>query len=346
MGNVRMKKDKILGCLYGTALGDALGAPTEFLNMKGIREQFPPNGPIAPLENPALVTDDTQMALAVGKALVAAPFPYQADSLGSAIRQAYIDWYHDPQNNRAPGVTCLDSCENLIDGMDWIEATNISSKGCGANMRVQPVGCLAIDASTRAGIAQLQAAYTHGHATGLAAADLTAYVIHYLGTDGKPENLAHNVRQYAESQKTIYHQAWLGDLYLRAYMFPTPEAYIEHGWTECLGILDRLGNALLKMDANSDPCEIMGAGWIAEEAFGTALYCFLLYPDDPARVIQRAAFSSGDSDSIACIAGAFAGAYHGIDGWDTNWVRRIEYHDDIRELGDKLDAINSRNLVS
>ena len=47
------------------ALGDALGAPTEFLNMKGIREQFPPDGPIAPHGNPALVTDDTQMALSI-----------------------------------------------------------------------------------------------------------------------------------------------------------------------------------------------------------------------------------------------------------------------------------------
>lgn len=336
-----MKKENILGCLYGMAFGDSLGADTEFLNMKGIREQFPPNGPQAPRGNPAKVTDDTQMALAVGKALTTAPYPYQPDSLGDAIRQAFIDWYHDPENNRAPGMTCMTSCENLIDGMEWKQATNISSKGCGANMRVQPVGCLNIGENTRAAIAQFQAAYTHGHPTGLAAADLTAYVIHHLGTGGKPENLPTGVREYAESQRDTYHTEWLGDLWMRAYMLPSDEEYIEHGWLECFGILDRLDKAIQKIDYDADPCKVMGRSWIAEEAFGTALYCFLMYPDDPAKVIQRAAFSSGDSDSIACIAGAFAGAYHGLSGWDTEWVERIEYRDDIRSLAEKLDAINT-----
>jgi len=336
-----MNKQRILGCLYGMAFGDSLGADTEFLNMNDIRKQFPPNGPKALKGNPALVTDDTQMAMAVGKALVTAPFPYQPDSLGDAIRQSFIDWYHSPENNRAPGMTCLTSCENLIKGIVWIQATNMNSKGCGANMRVQPVGCLAVEATTRAGIAQLQAAYTHGHATALVAADLTAYVIHYLGTDGKAKNLLKDVRTYAESQQHIYHKKWLGDLWMQTHMFPSEQMYIEHGWSECFGILDRLDNALQNIDYDADPCLATGAGWIAEEAFGTALYCFLMYPDDPVKVIQRAAFSSGDSDSIACIAGAFAGAYHGLSSWDTNWIEHIEHRDDILNLAEKLESIHA-----
>ncbi len=343
-----MHKDKILGCLYGMAFGDALGADTEFLNMKGIRERFerfPPSGPPTLIGNPAKVTDDTQMALAVGSALITAPVPYQPDTLGNAIKQAFIAWYHDPENNRAPGVTCLDSCENLIEGLDWIDATNISSKGCGANMRVQPIACLDTSQDTRAAIAQFQAAYTHGHATGLAAADLTAYAIHYLGTGGKADTIRQAIRDYANAQRRAYHHDWLSTLYRRAMMFPTAEDYIEHGWLECLGILDRLDSAPMTLDTHDDPCKITGAGWIAEEAFGTALYCFLLSPDDPIKVIQRAIYTSGDSDSIACIAGALAGAYHGIDGWDSSWLNRIEYRDEIRLLADKLDQINTRKIT-
>lgn len=335
-----MKKDKILGCLYGMALGDALGAETEFLNMDGIRQKFPPNGPQILVGTPARVTDDTQMALAVGRALVNAPFPYEADRLGYEIKEAFIDWYHDPENNRAPGVTCLDSCENLIAGIDWVDATNISSKGCGANMRVQPVGCLNIDPVTRAGIAQLQAAYTHGHPTALAASDLTAFVIDYLGNGGSPYQVVQAVREYAESQQRVYHADWLGDeLWKRALVMPTPSDFMQHGWSECLGIINRLEKALINIDRYSDPCLATGKGWIAEEAFGTALYCFLMFPDYPMDVIQRAANTSGDSDSIACIAGAFAGAYHGIGAWDTDWVERIEYRDPIRDLGEKLHGI-------
>lgn len=47
----------ISGCFIGMALGDALGAETEFLNMSGILQRFPPTGPQAPQGHPARVTD-------------------------------------------------------------------------------------------------------------------------------------------------------------------------------------------------------------------------------------------------------------------------------------------------
>lgn len=54
-------------------------------------------------------------------------------------------------------------------------------------MRVAPVGLLpGIDADTRACLAQFQAALTHGHPTGLAASDLTAFAIHDLAQGGDP----------------------------------------------------------------------------------------------------------------------------------------------------------------
>lgn len=326
------------GCLIGMALGDALGADTEFLNVAGILQRYPPNGPQAPKGNPARVTDDTQMAIAVGDALLAAPRPYALGSLSQEFIRTFTAWYDDPENNRAPGNTCLSACEELLDGKPWVEASQISSKGCGANMRVMPVGLLNVDAATRAGIAQLQAAITHGHPTGLASSDLTAFVIADLGNGGKPDGLAERVRQYAESQRTIYHADWLGELWKRAFMLPTAKAFIEHGWTECFGVLDRLDAALLKMDRTTDPCLATGGGWIAEEAFATALLCFLMFPDDPVGVIQRAAVTSGDSDSIACIAGSFAGAYHGIDAWPADWVERIEYHDHLMHIAERLSV--------
>jgi ADP-ribosylglycohydrolase len=52
--------------------------------------------------------------------------------------------------------------------------------------------------------------------------------------------------------------------------------------------------------------------WVAEEALATALLCVLLYPDDPVAALSRAATTSGDSDSIAALAGAITGAAHGI----------------------------------
>ena len=137
--------------------------------------------------SPIRVTDDTQMAVAVGEALVAAVGgrgrALSAATLEPLLREAFVRWLNSPENNRAPGMTCLTACENLERGMPWQEATVKHSKGCGANMRVAPVGLLdgaGHNERERAAIAQFQSALTHAPPTALAASDLTAYAIAQL----------------------------------------------------------------------------------------------------------------------------------------------------------------------
>lgn len=331
------------GCLFGLAFGDALGAATEFLSVESILAQFPPDGPRSLTGNPARVTDDTQMAIAVGEALLAVEQPYTSSKLEQALRKTFVAWNISPENNRAPGVTCMRACERLADkDVPWYKATVQRSKGCGANMRVAPVGLLALGvgsvaAQQRAAIAQFQAALTHGHPTGLVAADITAAAIADLVAGGDPADLPQRLRVYARSQSTVYHAEWLGPLWQREGV-NSPQEFISRGWDECLGVLDRLDAALRNLDRASDPCSFTGEGWIAEEAFATGLLCFLMYPNDPVAAIHRAAVTSGDSDSIACLAGAFAGAHLGLDAWPTEWIERIEYQDKLMHLGQTWDG--------
>ncbi len=331
-------QNRASGCLFGLALGDALAAPTEFMRtIYEITDRFGPQGPTEPLGSPARVTDDTQMTLAVGEALVAAPRPYAPETLEEPLRQAFIAWMVSPENTRAPGMTCMSACANLRRGQPWHEATVAGSKGCGANMRVAPAGLLPdVDAATRAAIAQFQAALTHGHPTGLAASDLTACAIADLKAGGDVAGLPRRLREYALSQRRVYHDDWLGPLWQRSGM-ASPEAFIARGWDECLVVLAQLESALKNGDRGSDPCLATGDGWIAEEAFATGLLCFLLFPDDPVAAIRRAAVTQGDSDSIACLAGAFAGAYHGLAAWPDAWVQRIEYRERLAALGRAWD---------
>ena len=320
---------KVAGSLFGLAYGDALGKPTEFLTIEKIKREFGPDGP-SDLPEPALVTDDTQMALAVGEGLAEVlgdGGALSADTLAAVWSRRFVMWAMSSENNRAPGMTCLRACGALAEGAPWIEASQRGSKGCGANMRVTPVGLVpGISSSTRAGAAQLQAALTHGHPTGLAASELTAYATWWLLDGMAPADLPAALRERAGQQREVYHHSWLGELWSRGHD-RSPEDFIARGWDECLGVLDRLDTALAVRDTESDPCDATGEGWIAEEALGTALLCFLLFPDDPTRALRRAATTSGDSDSIAALAGAFAGAAYGLDAFPPDWSERIEYRD-------------------
>ena len=324
--------------MFGLAIADALGAPTEFLSLDEIVNRFGPAGPAEPSEH---VTDDTQMALAVAEALLESEKPFAPLSLERSLREHFIAWSTSPDNTRAPGATSMQACDRLADGEDWIDATVLTSKGCGANMRVAPVGLLprgrdGVTERTRAAIAQFQAALTHGHPTALAAADLTTAAIVDLAGGGDVTELTQRLRDYCESQRTVYHADWLGHLWQRPEI-QTPEEFIACGWEDCLAMLDRVEMALARMPRGQDPCEETGPGWIAEEAFGTAMLCFLMFPEDPVSAIRRAAVTSGDSDSIACITGAFCGAHLGLDAWPREWVQRIEYHDRLKCIGQAWD---------
>lgn len=332
-------KQAATGALTGLALGDALGFPTEFDDVPSILAKC---GPWRTMElpTPAIVTDDTQMTLALARGIRTAMSRglLVASRLVRPVREEFVDWYHSPENNRAPGRTCLVACRKLDGDRPWQEASQIDSKGCGANMRVAPVGLVpGLSEEQRAGAAQLQAALTHGHPTALAASDLTARAVLLLAQGAEPTGLVGQLRSYAYENRSRYLHRWLGDLWTYSHD-PTPEAFIARGWDECLQILERLAVAVRSPEPELDPCLATGDGWVAEEALATGLLCFLMFPEEPLTALRRAACTKGDSDSIACLAGAFAGAHLGAGAWPRAWADRIEYRGELVTLGALWDA--------
>ncbi|MFF0012093.1 ADP-ribosylglycohydrolase family protein [Streptomyces sp. NPDC005374] len=334
-----LTKRAATGTLVGLALGDALGFPTEFNSVPSILAKFGPWREMA-LSTPAIVSDDTQMTLAVARGLrTAMDRGVLGSDMAGPVRQEFIAWNRSPENNRAPGNTCLTAC-NLLERADlpWQDASQINSKGCGANMRVAPVGLVpGLSDEQRAGAAQLQSALTHGHPTALAASDLTARAVRLLTQGAEPGELVGMLRAYAVTNRGRYHERWLGDLWTRS-QDRTPGQFIARGWDECLAVLDRLDDAVRTASPEEDPCLATGAGWIAEEALVTGLLCFLQFPDEPLTALRRAACTSGDSDSIACLTGAFAGAHLGAEAWPVEWADRIEYGSELVTLGALWDA--------
>lgn len=326
----------VAGSLFGLAYGDAMGAPTEFRSVPEIIEMFGPGGPRdLPGQRTSLVTDDTQMALAVADGLLVALSDGGLTSalLEPSLRRFFVKWLHDPENNRAPGNTCLRACRAMASGKSWLDATVIGSKGCGANMRVTPIALPdGLSDDERAGAAQLQAAMTHGHPAALAASELTMFAVRWALDGVALTDLPAKLRDRCETQRTNYRADWIGTLSDRSE--PDPAEWIAWGWDDCLHVLDLLDLALAHPDRDVDPCAATGAGWIAEEALATALHCVLLFPDDPVSTLARAATTSGDSDSIAALAGAITGAAHGMTAWPADWPDRIEYAAELTRISD------------
>jgi len=303
-------KEAYRGCILGLAIGDALGMPTEFLLVEDIRARWGPQG-VQGLEDghwpPGHFTDDTQMTLALAEGILAAGRDAPVDEIMAEVAVEFVHWMRDPLGgHRAPGNTCLAGCGNLADGVPWRQAGVRDSKGCGSAMRAAPIGLAwpgDYERIREVGIAQSLA--THGHPCALAGSVAVAALVSMALEGVAPAEMLDRVVDLT---------ADISDEFV-AQMAVVPE------------VLD-----LLAAEAWID----LGGGWVAEEAAAGALYCFLSSPNDYRATVLRAANTDGDSDSLACIAGAISGAYNGLDAIPQQWRDRIERVGYLTDVADRL----------
>jgi len=306
-GKIKDVEQKAAGMIYGLACGDALGKPTEFLSLPEIKSCYGPEG-IKELPEPALFTDDTEMTIALAEALIEAGRE-DLETLMAAVSRHFVAWFKSIEPWRSPGITCIRACQNLARGVHWRESGISHSKGCGSVMRVTPVGFFyRRDTARMAKIAHAQGVITHGHPAAVDACRAVSLWIK-LALENVPP---------CEWLDSIYH-TW-------------PEYSWSSDWETCAA---RYREALSWAEEEK-AMDHIGQGWVAEEAALLALYCVVRYPDDYVAVVRRGANSNGDSDSIACIAGALAGALLGVKAIPHGWWGYIERSDYLANLALRL----------
>ena len=92
-----------------------------------------------------------------------------------------------------------------------------------------------------------------------------------------------------------------------------------------------------------DIVELIGTSLATQESVPAAFAVLALHPDDPWQACLTAASLGGDSDTIAAMAGAIAGACHGMDGWPADAVRTVlEINNlDLDLVAEKLLALRA-----
>ena len=254
---------------------------------------------------PGTYSDDTQMTIAVAEALLA------EDDLDAAMRAMgaeFVRWSESPDNDRAPGGTCMTGCASLAAGVPWRDAGVSDSKGCGSAMRVAPIGLrFAGERARLLEVARASSLLTHGHRAAVESAAAAALLVALALEKRTPEQMH--------------------------------RAVLEECGPRSLDLADRLGQVpgLLSADpALALSAEGLGESWVAEEAVASALWCFWRSPDDFRTTVLTAANTDGDSDSIAAIAGGISGAFNGIGAIPAAWREGVEGAARLRTLAGRL----------
>ena len=135
------KRDKIAGAIYGFAIGDAMGATTEFMTSKQIRKNY---GKVTNILGggwlhlrPGEVTDDTQMTMCVMDAVMKGP--QNLEAFIECCEHNFIDWISSKPKD--VGAQCARAIHNLMVNNEKMPVNNLAL-GNGSLMRAMPLAIL------------------------------------------------------------------------------------------------------------------------------------------------------------------------------------------------------------
>ena len=304
--------DRLRGAFSGLAIGDAVGAPFEG------RRRVARDEVTAWMRGGTALrwTDDTHMALALARSLAQNRGEVDVEHLGETFAKAYAA---EPWRGYGAGPPQIFALARR--GVPYARAaaslfSGRGSFGNGAAMRVTPVALVAApDVERTARLAAAQAFVTHIHPEAVDAAVFVATAVCRLAS---PPIISTAVPANSPTILEALHDS-----------------------CEVIGpgaVRDALGLVLDGAGAGRDPrgtARKLGCGVAARESVPAAVAA-LLVGDDIEEVLIEAVSLGGDTDTIAAIAGAMAGAVHGHRDIPDRLLGRLEASDEIERMSTQL----------
>jgi ADP-ribosylglycohydrolase len=334
-------KTRARGALYGLAIGDALGMPTQLLSRREITERWgallpgfepaPPGHPLAAGMPAGAVTDDTEQAVLLGRLLVRGGGEVDPLELATAL----VSWERDMAERGSLdllGPSTKRAVAAVMAGTPPEEA-GASGDTNGAAMRIAPVGiAVALNPPPRDDLSTLVdhvvAASRVTHNTGLALAGAAAVAAAVsAGVSGA------------------------GIAGATALAIDAARIAADRGrWVAGADVAARIkwATGLVAGRTQAQAAELIyilvGTSLATQESVPAAFAVLAAVPDDPWHACLLAASLGGDCDTIAAMAGAIAGACHGVTAFPPEAIAVIDAQGlDLAPLADDLYALRSRS---
>jgi ADP-ribosylglycohydrolase len=305
--------NRAAGALWGLAVGDALGMPTQLLSPARIGERFgaittfetpDPDHPIAAGLPAGSVTDDTEQALLLAQVLQPGGHLDQR-RWATALR----DW---ESRVRARGSLDLlgpstrRALHALQDGVPVEEAGHAGVTN-GAAMRIAPLAiAVAADPLDRLVDRVVEASQlTHNTSVALSAAAAVAGAVS-AALDG------------AGFDEMVAVAVGAADV-----------AATRGRWVAGASVARRIElsvERVRRLEPAAVPAfvaDVIGTSMASQESVPAAFALCAAFPEQPWRVVCTAASVGGDSDTIAAMAGAIMGARAGVDAWPSEAVQTV-----------------------
>jgi ADP-ribosylglycohydrolase len=302
-------RDRIVGTLLGTAIGDALGLATEGMSARAIARRFGNVERFHMIGRTGFVSDDTEQAALVAQSL--ACHPDDVERCVRAFRRSLLGWFC-----RMPwgvGRATIRACVRIGLG---ITQTGVMSAGNGAAMRAAIIGTFFDDRpSHRQKFGRALAEVTHRDARAVEGALYVAEMAAAC-SGSAPGTRPEACQELARRCVTV---AALGEA------------------------IDRARDLALRGINTRDASETCGTSGFVVHSVSFATYAFLRYGSDPFQALTEVISAGGDTDSTGAILGGWLGALHGEAGLPQRLIGRI--HDGpfgpthLRALGECLAVI-------
>ena len=323
-----------MGCLAGVAIGDAMGMPTSSFSPDQIREKFgkvtnfidAPNGHIIHEGLKAgQVTDDTQITLILADVIIKEGF---VSKEGFAKR--LLEWSKGlgALKDKMLGPSTKRTLEKIAEGA---KIQNVTGTGTtdGASMRISPVGILNAGFDLEKVVEGVVKAcvLTHNTSVAISAASSVACAISRVIT-GKCK-----VNDVIEAG---IKGARLGSRFGILY----PAVPVNKRIELAINLVNQAKNF-------EEIIDYVGAGIESNEAIPTTFGVFFATDGEPMDAITMATNIGGDSDTIASMVGAIAGAFKGIEAFPKDMVKKVEQVNklEFETIARKLLEVREKKLM-